>query len=234
LQKTGFGVGQIHIGDANLGKSQRLCPSLYLYNQEVDIKVSVVNCHPPIVKSLRWPDEAATCLFASQLAQQPGLANAVLTLDGDLGAGKTTLVRYLLQALGVQGRIKSPTYAVVEPYSLAAMEIWHFDFYRFNDPQEWEDAGFRDIFASPGLKLVEWPQQAQGLLPQADLALHLRADSQSIRWGRLCAHTALGCSLLAQLDGVVQADGADSANPAHAKDTDVFNAFPYSHPSEAP
>ena len=97
----------------------------------------------------------------ARLAAHPAIANAFIELHGELGAGKTTLVRHLLRALGVQGRIKSPTYAVVEPYELPTLStIWHFDFYRFNDPREWEDAGFRDIFAGPGLKLAEWPEKA--------------------------------------------------------------------------
>lgn len=121
---------------------------------------------------LRWHSEAGTEAFARQLALWPGLRDATLTLHGDLGAGKTTLVRHLLRALGVQGRIKSPTYAVVEPHQAPGpLDIWHFDFYRFDDPREWEDAGFRDIFASPGLKLVEWPEKAGATLPSPDLQL---------------------------------------------------------------
>ena len=108
-----------------------------------------------------WHGEEDTAAFAQHLAAQPLLANAFVTLHGDLGAGKTTLVRHLLRALGVQGRIKSPTYAVVEPHeapglSPHATTVWHFDFYRFDDPREWEDAGFRDIFANPGLKVAEF------------------------------------------------------------------------------
>ena len=71
------------------------------------------------------------------------------------------------------GRIKSPTYAVVEPYELPGLNIWHFDFYRFADPREWEDAGFRDIFASPGLKLSEWPEKAGAALPEPDLDIYI-------------------------------------------------------------
>ena len=82
-------------------------------------------------------------------------------------------MRHLLQALGVTGRIKSPTYAVVEPYELPSLNIWHFDFYRFADPREWEDAGFRDIFASPGLKLSEWPEKAGSQLPMPDLDIFI-------------------------------------------------------------
>jgi len=79
--------------------------------------------HAPIVKNLRWCDEAATQLFASRLAAQPGLRHAFIELRGELGAGKTTLVRHLLRALGVTGRVKSPTYAVVEPYELVGLAI---------------------------------------------------------------------------------------------------------------
>lgn len=150
--------------------------------------------------ALTCPDEAATAAFAQQLAahllRHPALADAYLTLHGDLGAGKTTLVRHLLRALGVQGRIKSPTYAVVEPHETAQLAIWHFDFYRFDDPREWEDAGFRDIFASPGLKLAEWPDKAVGLTPPADLAIYIEAIDETQR--RICLHpgSARGQQLL--------------------------------------
>ena len=105
-------------------------------------------------------------------------------------------MRHLLQALGVTGRIKSPTYAVVESYALPALDIWHFDFYRFSEPREWEDAGFRDIFASPGLKLAEWPDKVAGLLPPADLELQLQTLTDSARQVTLRAHTAHGATLL--------------------------------------
>jgi len=153
-----------------------------------------------IVKNLVWPDEAATTAFAQQLAAALTRAhnglNACITLEGDLGAGKTTFVRHLLRALGVQGRIKSPTYAVVEPYQVAAGAVWHFDFYRFSDPREWEDAGFRDIFASPGLKLCEWPQQAQGVMPTPDLSLHIDVTDDEQRRVTLRALTPAAEALL--------------------------------------
>ena len=111
----------------------------------------IASFHPLIVKRIAWPNEAATQAFALALAKQPAIGNALIELSGDLGAGKTTFVRHLLGALGVQGRIKSPTYAVVETYSLAlpsdtdsmldsfnssnSINISHFDFYRFNDPR---------------------------------------------------------------------------------------------------
>ena len=153
----------------------------------------------PIVKTLVWPDEAATAAFATQLAAALIRAdlNACIALHGDLGAGKTTFVRHLLRALGVEGRIKSPTYAVVEPYTVAAGEVWHFDFYRFSDPREWEDAGFRDIFASAGLKLCEWPQNASGVMPTPDLELDIQVDDTEQRQVRLSALTPRGQELLA-------------------------------------
>jgi tRNA threonylcarbamoyladenosine biosynthesis protein TsaE len=152
-----------------------------------------------IVKTLVWPDEAATAAFATQLAAALTRANlnACIALYGDLGAGKTTFVRHLLHALGVTGRIKSPTYAVVEPYSVAAGEVWHFDFYRFSDPREWEDAGFRDIFASVGLKLCEWPQNAAGVMPTPDLELDIQVDDTEQRQVTIKARTPRGQELLA-------------------------------------
>jgi tRNA threonylcarbamoyladenosine biosynthesis protein TsaE len=161
--------------------------------------------HAPIVKSLIWPNEDQTRAFAQALAQRLQNAapdfTACIELRGDLGAGKTTLVRHLLKALGVQGRIKSPTYAVVEPYSVSTssgrlLNIWHFDFYRFNDPDEWEEAGFRDIFASPGLKLVEWPEKAGAHLPPADLTVSLALAENDERLVSLRAATAAGTFLL--------------------------------------
>jgi tRNA threonylcarbamoyladenosine biosynthesis protein TsaE len=152
--------------------------------------------HEPIVKSLLWPNEVATQLFAAALAKQPALSNSFIELCGDLGTGKTTLVRHLLRALGVQGRVKSPTYAVVEPYELVDLAIWHFDFYRFSNPREWEEAGFRDIFASPGLKLAEWPEKAAGFIPRADLIIHLEAIDEEARQVSLSAQTETGLALL--------------------------------------
>jgi tRNA threonylcarbamoyladenosine biosynthesis protein TsaE len=143
-----------------------------------------------------WHSEDDTTAFAQRLAAQPLLANAFVTLHGDLGAGKTTLVRHLLRALGVQGRVKSPTYTVVEPYELPGQPVWHFDFYRFDEPREWEDAGFRDLFAGPGLKIAEWPEKAAALLPPADLDIHITLGEDERRQVTLRANTARGAELL--------------------------------------
>ena len=153
---------------------------------------------------MHWHDEAATQRFAEALAALPEAAHAFIALHGDLGAGKTTLVRHLLRALGVTGRIKSPTYAVVEPYELPKLNIWHFDFYRFADPREWEDAGFRDIFASTGLKLAEWPEKAGAMLPCADMDITLVTTPEAARSVTLRANTPTGVALLraAPTDGL--------------------------------
>jgi tRNA threonylcarbamoyladenosine biosynthesis protein TsaE len=151
----------------------------------------------PIVETLAWPNEEGTASFAAGLATKPALRNAFIELRGDLGAGKTTFVRHLLRALGVQGRIKSPTYAVVEPHEVPGLHIWHFDFYRFSDPREWEDAGFRDIFASQGLKLAEWPEKAAGALPPADLMIGIETQADTTRRVTLTAQTPAGAALLA-------------------------------------
>jgi len=150
-------------------------------------------------RQFAWGSEDDTRAFAEQLARRPALANAFIALHGDLGAGKTTLVRHLLRALGVQGRIKSPTYAVVEPYELPQFPVWHFDFYRFNDPREWEDAGFREVFASPGLKLAEWTDKARAVLPPADLELHIALQDDDTRRVTVTVHTPRGAELLGEV-----------------------------------
>ncbi|WP_308418715.1 tRNA (adenosine(37)-N6)-threonylcarbamoyltransferase complex ATPase subunit type 1 TsaE [Leeia aquatica] len=118
------------------------------------------------------PDEAATLAAGAALAGclQPGM---VLTLQGDLGAGKTTFSRGLLRALGVTGRIKSPSYSLVEPYVVSNLYLYHFDFYRFEDAEEWQESGFREYFHADSICLVEWPEKAAGSLPEPDLALRL-------------------------------------------------------------
>ena len=153
--------------------------------------------HAPIVKRIVWPDELATQAFAQALAGRSAIADTLIELQGDLGAGKTTFTRHLLAALGVHSRVKSPTYAVVEPYALDnGLNIWHFDFYRLNDPREWEEAGFRDIFASSGLKLVEWPDKAGEYLPQADLVLAIEVLADDTRQVTLTAQTETGKALM--------------------------------------
>ena len=122
--------------------------------------------------SLYLTDESATQALGARLAAivQPGL---IVYLRGDLGAGKTTLVRALLHALGYSGKVKSPTYTLVELYNVSNLCLYHFDFYRFSAPDEWIEAGFRDYFGGQTACFVEWPDQAGGLLPPPDLELTL-------------------------------------------------------------
>ena len=121
-----------------------------------------------------------------------------LLFAGPVGAGKTTFARHLIQALGYEGRVKSPTYTLVESYPFADFTIHHFDLYRFADPEEWDDAGFRDYFGPDTVCLVEWPDKAGALLPPADLTLELEVSNTG-RTYRLTARTETGQSCLTRL-----------------------------------
>jgi tRNA threonylcarbamoyladenosine biosynthesis protein TsaE len=105
-------------------------------------------------------------------------SGGVIYLQGELGAGKTALVRALLRTCGVQGRIKSPSYALLETYKVSSLYFYHLDFYRFKNPQEWQEAGFRDLFHSNAVVLIEWPEKADGLLPQPDLLINLLYEGE--------------------------------------------------------
>jgi tRNA threonylcarbamoyladenosine biosynthesis protein TsaE len=127
---------------------------------------------------LNLPDDDATLRLGEALAA--GIApGRVAHLRGDLGAGKTTVVRGLLRGLGYAGRVKSPTYTLLEPYELSSLHLYHFDFYRLEDPNEWLKAGFREYFNDASACVVEWPERAGRLLPPPDLDLHLEfAESE--------------------------------------------------------
>ncbi len=131
-------------------------------------------------------DEEATESLAKRLAKaifpdlssgyEPNLSNfsgARIYLQGDLGAGKTTFVRAFLRALGVTGRIKSPTYTLLESYNVSRLYLYHFDFYRFTDSGEWQEAGFEEQLLDQAVVLVEWSEKANEQLPPADLKVHL-------------------------------------------------------------
>ena len=154
--------------------------------------------------SLHLPDAGATEAAGARLA--PALEGGmVVTLAGDLGAGKTTLVRGCLRALGWTGSVKSPTYPLVEHYSLSSLYFYHFDFYRFADPDEWETAGLADCFHRDAVCLVEWPERVAGRLPIADLALTLTYPRDPSAPGRelaLSAQTESGARCLAAMIAV--------------------------------
>lgn len=141
------------------------------------------------------PDENATLALGAALAHglEEGL---VVYLQGELGAGKTTLVRGVLRGLGFAGRVKSPSYALVELYEVSRLNLHHFDFYRFHDPREWVDAGFRDSFNGRNVSLVEWPEKAAGILPPADVEITLDVQDAG-RVAHLAAKSPAGERCLA-------------------------------------
>ena len=146
---------------------------------------------------VQLPDEGATLALGGALAAwlEPGLS---IYLRGDLGAGKTTLVRGVLRALGYAGPVKSPTYTLVELYEVSRLVLHHFDFYRFHDPHEWSDAGFRESFNGRNVSLIEWPEKAGGLLPTPDIEIVL-ASSGDGRSASLQARSDRGERCLARL-----------------------------------
>jgi len=140
--------------------------------------------------TVNLPEEAATLDLGAQLAKcvQGGLT---IWLRGDLGAGKTTFSRGFLRGLGFEGKVKSPTYTLVEPYVISGLNIYHFDLYRFVDEEEWEAAGFREYFNAHTVCLVEWPEKAANLLPTADIEIALAVQHVG-RKATITAHTKQG------------------------------------------
>ena len=146
---------------------------------------------------LKLPDAAATARLGAALAA--GVApGRVLHLSGDLGTGKTTLVRGLLRALGITGAVKSPTYTWVEPYTVSRLDLYHFDFYRFNDKTEWLSSGLREYFRPDAFCIVEWPEKLGDLLPPPDLQVNLLHDGEA-RQARIDSHSPAGEAWLSSL-----------------------------------
>ncbi len=152
-------------------------------------------------------DEAATLAFGAEIASilvgNPD-KSGVIFLHGDLGAGKTTLVRGILRGLGFEGRVKSPTYTLVELYAISRLNLYHFDFYRLTDPDEWHEAGFRDLMNQGAVCLIEWPEKALGAgvpLPTADLEIYLSTTPDNRRRLTMNFNTTAGQVLAEALNG---------------------------------
>jgi tRNA threonylcarbamoyladenosine biosynthesis protein TsaE len=149
---------------------------------------------------LQLASEQATVMLGGQLASivQQLKMPLVAYLNGNLGAGKTTLTRGFVLGMGHNGNVKSPTYTLVEPYDLADWQVYHFDLYRLADPEELEFIGIRDYFNRHSCSFIEWPEKGSGLLPKADLVLNLRyAGTQ--REIELLAQSESGGSILLEL-----------------------------------
>mgnify|MGYP003873269833 FL=1 len=142
-------------------------------------------------------DQDATVEMGKQLAAKLSQAT-VIFLHGDLGAGKTTFSRGVIQGLGHKGNVKSPTYTLVEPYELQGINAYHFDLYRLADPEELEFMGFRDYLEQKAVCLIEWPQKGQGLLPQPDLDIELQYRDEQ-RQIIITANTNIGEAIVNEL-----------------------------------
>lgn len=128
---------------------------------------------------------------------------AQINLRGDLGAGKTSFTRAFLKNCGVKGRIKSPSYTLVETYVVSNLYLYHFDFYRFSDTHEWRDAGFDELLAQNAISLIEWPEQAGGSLPPPDLEIYLEYAGQG-RKATISAHSTKGQQWLQQINNLIR------------------------------
>lgn len=161
--------------------------------------------------TLALPDEQATQALGARLAalvlsslknrEIKGLettSGPAIYLRGQLGAGKTELARALLRAVGITGRIKSPSYALLESYKVSSLYFYHIDFYRFSDSSEWQDAGFRELFRPDSVVLIEWPEKADGQLPAPDLVIDLSYEGEG-RLARIKAETKRGAAWLTTL-----------------------------------
>jgi tRNA threonylcarbamoyladenosine biosynthesis protein TsaE len=145
--------------------------------------------------------EDDTKKIANQMAMamtQNGLGGVTLYLNGDLGAGKTTFTRHLVQGLGHDGSVKSPTYTLVEPYLIGDVDLFHFDLYRLADPEELEFMGIRDYFNANSLCLIEWPEKGWGMLPGADIEINIQIKDEQRKF-EFVAHSSAADNIMSSM-----------------------------------
>src|SRR5689334_7415975 len=195
-----FAWTEVAVRDADLLESELLAPALDVAGERGEIRRLhfhfLHTAHFKVQFSSFLPDEASTLELGRALSQvlEPGL---VIYLEGDLGAGKTTLARGILRGLGYVGRVKSPTFTLVEAYSFFKLNLYHFDFYRFNNPRELADSGLTELFNESAVCLIEWPEKASGL-PRADVRIQIRVTNDG-RTVDLYADTEIGKACLQRL-----------------------------------
>ena len=186
------------------------------------IPAMTANQESRTLTSSRLEDVEATDAFGCALAAAVLLhleairaAGLQINLSGDLGAGKTALVRAMLHALGVDGPIKSPTFALLEPYAVSSLDFYHFDFYRLKEPVEFGSAGFRELFGPGRICVVEWPERAGPRLPTADISITLAVDGDG-RVATISTTSELGEACLSSARKKMQAIGDGSSPQAPA------------------
>ena len=173
--------------------------------------------------SSRFEDVETTEAFGRALAaavlrhvEAIRAAGLRINLSGDLGAGKTALVRAMLHSLGVTGPVKSPTFALLEPYTVSSLDFYHFDFYRLKEPSEFGGMGFRELFGPGRICAVEWPERAGPRLPTADISITLTVDGDG-RLATISTTGELGEACLKQAMTEFETSGAGSSRPARAR-----------------
>jgi tRNA threonylcarbamoyladenosine biosynthesis protein TsaE len=182
-----------------------MCPPLYLCGKLMVFtprRIFALHDDDDSSITISLPDERATIALGMSLAHllQPGM---VIYLSGNLGAGKTTLVRAILTELGYSGRVKSPTYTLVETYHVGELDLFHFDLYRLHSSREWESAGFQDEFDGKKIFVIEWPERAPGMTPHADLELSIDILEQGRR-ARIRALSSMGKECLKPLSTLLR------------------------------
>lgn len=171
-----------------------------------------------LLKDCRATAEFGAALAAALLRHLDPIRSAGLHigLSGDLGAGKTALVRAVLRALGVDGPVKSPTFALLEPYTVSSLDFYHFDFYRLKEPDEFGSLGFRELFGPGSICAVEWPQNAGPQLPTADISIALTVHGDGRR-ATISTAGELGAACLRYAMTIMQGSGGDSSPRAPAR-----------------